>query len=236
MKFEFPLQSGALLGRYKRFMADVDIGQVEPLRIHCPNTGSMQNCRDLGSRVWFWDSGNLKRKYPHTWELVEVEGQYWACVNTARANGLVKEAIDREVIEPLQGYENVRPEVRYGDENSRIDWLLTRADESCYVEVKNVTLLRVGGEGAFPDAVSTRGTKHLRELSLMVRQGHRAVLIFCVAHTGIEHVVPADDIDPAYGKALREALAVGVEVYAYKAMIDPEQGEIALTQQIPVRV
>ncbi len=239
MKLDYPLEQGKLLGRYKRFMADVETQKGDVLRIHCPNTGSMKNCCDLHSRVWYWDSGNQKRKYPHTWELVEVEQQYLACVNTGRANGLVKEAIDDGVITELQGYDVIRPEVRYGDEKSRIDWLL--ADSSaekpeCYVEVKNVTLLRANGEGAFPDAVSTRGSKHLRELSLMAQQGKRAVLVFCVAHTGIERVVPADDIDPVYGASLREALAQGVEVYAYKMEVDLSANVIALTGAVPVIV
>lgn len=243
MKFEFPLQKGALLGRYKRFMADVETSAGQTLRIHCANTGSMKNCRDLNSHVWYWDSGNSKRKYPHTWELVEVEQQYIACVNTGRANGLVKEAIDNGVIKELQGYREIRPEVRYGDEKSRIDWLLSNpekeghqesAHQQCYVEVKNVTLLRENGEGAFPDAVSTRGSKHLRELILMKQQGHRAVLLFCVAHTGINSVTPADDIDPVYGESLREAMEQGVEVYAYRAKIDVTAGEISLTTAIPI--
>lgn len=240
MKFEFPLQEGRLLGRYKRFMADVETPDGGTLRVHCPNTGSMKNCRDLNSRVWFWDSSNPKRKYPHTWELVEVESQYLACVNTGRANGLVKEAIDTGVIKELQGYGEVRPEVRYGHENSRIDWLLSNPLEAdhkhCYVEVKNVTLLRDNGCGAFPDAVSTRGSKHLRELILMKQQGHRAVLLFCVAHTGINSVAPADDIDPTYGETLREAIEQGVEVHAYRAEIDVQVGEITLTTAIPVVV
>lgn len=243
MKFDFPLHQGRLLGRYKRFMADIETADGQLLRIHCPNTGSMKNCRDLNSNVWYWDSGNSKRKYPHTWELVEVEQQYVACVNTGRANGLVKEAIDTGVIKELQGYEEIRPEVRYGDENSRIDWLLSYPSKEgvqeldhqhCYVEVKNVTLLRENGEGAFPDAVSTRGSKHLRELILMKQQGHRAVLLFCVAHTGISSVAPADDIDPTYGETLREAMKQGVEVYAYRTKIDLVAGEITVTTRVPV--
>lgn len=236
MKLEYPLQTARLLKRYKRFMADVELPNGQQLTLHCANTGSMKNCRDEGCRVWFWDSQNPKRKYPHSWELVEVEQQFIACVNTGRANYLVKEAVEQGVIVPLAGYQELRTEVRYGDENSRIDLLLSNPDQQCYVEVKNVTLLRENGEGAFPDAVSTRGSKHLRELALMVRQGHRAVLLFCVAHTGINYVVPADDIDPNYGQALRDAVAAGVEVYAYKAKIQPDEGEISLSAAIPVRI
>ncbi|WP_207061381.1 DNA/RNA nuclease SfsA [Motiliproteus sp. SC1-56] len=232
MKFEFPLQEARLERRYKRFLADVVCPDGRRLTLHCPNTGSMRNCCDPGSRVWFWDSGNPKRKYPCTWELVEVEGRYLGCVNTGRANALVEEAITEGRVAELQGYPQIRREVRYGEENSRIDLLLEGEGPTCYVEVKNVTLLRAGGEGAFPDAVSARGSKHLRELMAMVAAGYRAVLFYCVAHTGIERVVPADDLDPGYGEVLRQAAAAGVEVIAYGADITPEA--ISLVRPLPV--
>ncbi len=232
MKFDPPLQEGRLIRRYKRFMADIETANGELITIHCPNTGSMKNCNDPDSRVWYWDSGNPKRKYPCSWELVEVEGRYLACVNTGRANGLVSEAISNGTIDELQGYQSLRREVRYGEERSRIDLLLEGEQGLCYVEVKNVTLLREQDVGAFPDAVSERGSKHLRELMKMVADGHRAVLLFCVAHTGIGQVVPADDIDPVYGRTLREAVATGVEVYAWGADIDADA--ISLKTSLPV--
>ncbi|OMH32051.1 DNA/RNA nuclease SfsA [Motiliproteus sp. MSK22-1] len=232
MKFEHPLQEGKLVRRYKRFMADVEHSEDKVITIHCPNTGSMKNCSDQGSRVWFWDSGNPKRKYPHSWELVEVEEQFLACVNTGRANALTKEAINNAIISELQGYESLRTEVKYGEEGSRIDLLLEGPQGRCYVEVKNVTLLREDGLGVFPDAVTERGRKHLRELMKVAAAGDRAVLLYCVAHTGIERVSPADDLDPAYGETLREAVTAGVEIYAYRAEIDSE----SISLRYPIEV
>jgi sugar fermentation stimulation protein A len=233
VKYEQPLNEGVLVRRYKRFLADIIDQDEREITIHCPNTGSMKNCQDEGSRIWYWDAQNPKRKYAHTWELVEVEKKYLACVNAGRANSLVREAIENGVITELQGYEGIRVEVPYGDERSRIDLLLERPGQPrCYVEVKNVTLLRGDEQGFFPDAVTQRGSKHLRELMAMVRRGERAVLVYCVAHTGIKSVRPADDLDSTYGETLREALAAGVEVLAYGAAITTE--EICLTQQLPV--
>ncbi len=232
MRLENMLE-GRLIKRYKRFLADIELAHGRQLTVHCPNTGSMKRCAEPGSRVWIQDSGNLKRKYPFGWELVEVDGCFWACINTGRANGLIREGIETGVIAPLQGYTSLRPEVKYGDENSRID-LLLQADgkADCYVEIKNVTLLEHAGLGCFPDAVTSRGAKHLRELMLMVEQGHRAVLMFCVAHTGIERVRPADHIDPEYGQLLRDAEAAGVEIYAYGARITPD--EVTISHPLPV--
>ncbi|WP_432471078.1 DNA/RNA nuclease SfsA [Amphritea sp. HPY] len=229
------MQSGRLIKRYKRFLADIELENGRELTVHCPNTGSMKNCADPGSQVWIQDSGNLKRKYLFGWELVEVEGRHWACINTGRANSLIREAIENGVIVELQGYRTIRQEVKYGDENSRIDLLLEDDDKPlCYVEIKNVTLLEANGIGAFPDAVTTRGAKHLRELMLMVAQGHRAVLLFCVPHTGIERVRPADHIDPEYGQLLREAASAGVEIYAYGAKITP--AEVTINSPLPVNL
>ena len=227
------MQQGRLIKRYKRFLADIELENGRQLTVHCPNTGSMKNCADPGSEVWIRDSGNLKRKYPFGWELVQVEGRFWACINTGRANALIREAIENEVIAELQGYDSIRQEVKYGDENSRIDLLLEgKGRAACYVEIKNVTLLETNGLGTFPDAVTTRGAKHLRELMLMVEQGYRAVLMFCVPHTGIERVQPADHIDPEYGQLLREAATAGVEIYAYGARITPE--EVTISHPLPV--
>ncbi|RTE64647.1 DNA/RNA nuclease SfsA [Amphritea opalescens] len=227
------MQSGRLIKRYKRFLADIELDSGEQLTVHCPNTGSMKNCADPGSEVWIQDSGNLKRKYLFGWELVRVESLFWACINTGRANALIREAIEGGIIDELQGYQQIRQEVKYGDENSRIDLLLESSERPlCYVEIKNVTLLEDDGIGSFPDAVTTRGAKHLRELMLMVSQGHRAVLMFCVPHTGIEQVRPADHIDPEYGRLLREAAAAGVEIYAYGASITPQQ--VTISHSLPV--
>lgn len=232
MKFSPPLLKGNLIKRYKRFLADVELPNGEQITIHCPNTGSMKNCNDPGADVWFSDSQNPKRKYQHTWEIVAVaEGTAKAGINTGLANKLAKEAIEQGVIKELQGYEAIRTEVKYGHENSRIDLLLEKPDQQCFVEIKNATL----GEGDicyFPDAVTDRGRKHLRELAAMVEEGHRAVLLFCVQHTGVKEMRPADHIDSAYGETLRQVVEAGVEVLAYQAVISEE--EIYLAKQLPV--
>jgi sugar fermentation stimulation protein A len=217
------LLPGRLIKRYKRFLADVELESGEIVTAHCPNTGSMRNCCDPGSRVWLLDSDNPKRKLRYTWELVEVEGQYLACINTNRANHLVKEAILDCRIPELAGYDELLTERPYGAESSRIDLLLKKEGSAdCYVEVKNVTLLTEGGAGIFPDAVTARGQKHLRELISVVEEGSRAVLLFNVAHTGIQHISPAWDIDFKYSSILQQAIELGVEVLAYRAAISPE--------------
>ena len=179
MKFEPNLHSARLLKRYKRFFSDVLTQKGEELTIHCPNTGSMKNCLVAESPCWFSLSTNPKRKLAGTLELVTTEYGNLAGINTHRANHLVKEAISENKIPQLTGYENLRTEVKYGKENSRIDFLLEDADRGlCYVEVKNVTLEVLDGLVMFPDAVTSRGAKHLRELMDVVNQGHRAVLFF----------------------------------------------------------
>ncbi|UZJ46233.1 DNA/RNA nuclease SfsA [Marinimicrobium sp. C6131] len=225
-----------LLRRYKRFLADVRLSDGTEMTIHCPNTGSMRHCVVPESPCWFSDSGNPKRKYRHTWEVATVPGGHLAGVNTGRANLLVEMALNAGRIAELTGYSMLRREVPYGQERSRIDFLLTEDGRPpCYVEVKSVTLMEQSGQGLFPDAVSERGRKHLRELMDIVRGGDRAVLLYCVQHTGIDWVEPADAIDPAYGQALREAAAAGVEIVAYRADIRPEEARIELTRPVPVR-
>lgn len=236
MKFDPPFRPAILQRRYKRFLADVALEDGSMLTIHCPNTGSMRNCSAPGSRIWFSTSDNRNRKYPHTFEMIEVEGKALAGINTGRANPLVREAIEAGVVTRLGGYRTLRQEVGYGAENSRIDFLLQDHPDApgrdCYIEVKNVTLGMGDGLGLFPDAVSTRGTKHLRELMHIAGQGGRAVLFFCVQHTGIARVEPAVAIDPAYSRTLREADAAGVELMAWQAEMGP--GEIRLARELPV--
>lgn len=231
------LQEAKLIRRYQRFLADVSLAENR-FTIHCPNTGSMKNCAEPGSRVWFSTATNPARKYPHTWEVVEVAGRWLAGVNTGRANKLVTEALQQGLITELADYKRLRTEVAYG-EGSRIDILLEDEDSAqarppCHVEVKNVTLLDTAGLGLFPDAVTLRGQKHLRELSAVVDNGGRAVLMFCVQHSGIQRVAPADRIDPEYGRLLREAKSRGVEILAYRAEFDLPKGKIVLEQPLPV--
>jgi sugar fermentation stimulation protein A len=210
-----PLEQATLLKRYKRFLADIRLDNGEEMTVHCPNTGSMKNCWAAETPCWFSRSNDPKRKLPGTLEITTTPDGFLTGVNTGRPNYLVREAIENGVIRELQGYPNIRPEVKYGTENSRIDLLLSDGERQCYVEVKNTTLGVGDGRVLFPDAVTTRGAKHLRELIAMVELGHRAVLVFCVQHSGAESAGPADDIDPEYGRTLREAMAAGVEVLAY---------------------
>jgi sugar fermentation stimulation protein A len=229
----FPAQ---LIQRYKRFLADIILPSGQTITVHCPNTGSMKNCIQPMSPCWYSASESAARKYPNTLEIVTTPSGDLAGINTSRSNNLVADAICAGVIIELQGYEIIRREVVYGNEKSRIDFLLERPNEKCFVEVKNVTLMEAKGQGLFPDAVSERGTKHLRELMQMVRDGHRAVLLYCVQHTGIDWVEPADVIDPLYGKTLREAIVAGVEVIAYGAEIKPELSLIVLNKKLVVKI
>ena len=225
-----------LVKRYKRFLADVRLDSGEIITVHCPNTGSMKNCVEEDAEVWLSNSDNPKRKYRYTWEFLNTARGHYIGVNTGKANQLVEFAIRNDVIVPLSGYESIRREVTYGDENSRIDLLLQ--DEKrpdCFVEVKSVTLLEdpaARGVGYFPDSVSQRGAKHLRELIKMAQSGARSVLLFCVQHTGIQEVRPADHIDTQYGRLLREALDSDVEVLAYKARKSAEG--FRLSRDLPV--
>lgn len=231
MIFSPPLQPATLIKRYKRFLADVTLPNGEVKTMHCANTGAMTGCADAGNQIWYSTSDNPKRKYPNSWELSVTPQGDWICINTAKANALVVEAIEQQKIPQLLGYDTLRTEVKYGKENSRIDILLEHKDAAaprprCYIEVKSVTLLQPelgSGRGFFPDAVTTRGQKHLRELIEMAEMGHRAVLFFAVLHTGIENVASAHHIDADYSQLLTQARAAGVEVICYKANISSEQ-------------
>ncbi|MDR0805157.1 MAG: DNA/RNA nuclease SfsA [Enterobacteriaceae bacterium] len=232
MKFPMPLQSAALIKRYKRFLADVTTPQGDVLTLHCANTGAMTGCAETGDTVWYSASSNPKRKYPHSWELTQTQAGDVICVNTIQANALVKEALESKVISELSAYDTLRSEVRYGEENSRIDFLLQQPNlPDCYIEVKSVTLLQ-NGCGYFPDAVTQRGQKHLRELQTMAELGHRAVLLFAVLHSGINHVAVAQHIDPTYALLFEQVQKYGVEVLCYKAEISPTE----MTLQNPISV
>ena len=227
MDFSEPLIPGTLLRRYKRFLADVELDDGTTITAHTPNTGSMLGCAEPGFRVWLRDTANPKRKYRYAWEMVEVDGGALVGIDTGLPNKLVAEAVEQGVIAELQGYETIRPEVRYGRENSRADLLLEGEAGRCFVEVKNVTAAVGDGVAVFPDAVSARGTKHLRELMDVVAQGDRAVMCFCVQREDVAEVRPADAIDPLYGATLREALAAGVEAIAYGAEVSPRGVRLA---------
>jgi sugar fermentation stimulation protein A len=211
--------------RYKRFLADIVLPDQSVLTIHCPNSGSMKSCLGENWRVAYSDSHNPKRKYPHTFEMIH-NGQGWIGINTHRANDIVAEGIAGGAIPELAGYDNLLREQKYG-KNSRIDILLQKNTEKCYVEIKNVTLLCEDGNYAFPDAVTERGRKHLYELIEMARAGHRAVMFFLVQRSDGEIFRPAVEIDPDYAMALKKAAVNGVEVLVYQATVSPEQIGIA---------
>jgi len=228
------LRPAKLLRRYKRFLADVELPDGSTMTVHTPNTGAMTGCAEPGSTVWLREVDNPKRKYRYSWEVTQNLQGVMVGVHTGITNTLVREAIEARVITELQGYAAIRQEVRYGAERSRIDLLLQgHADgRDCYVEIKNVTTCDQQDCGFFPDAVSSRASKHLRELMAMVEQGQRAVIFFCVQRGDVGRVRPADEIDPTYGATLRQALAAGVEALAYRARVSP--GEIVLESRLPV--
>lgn len=234
MEFSPPLQRGILIKRYKRFLADIELEDGTQRTIHCANTGAMTGCAEPGSQVWFSTSDNPKRKYPNSWELTHTKRGHTICVNTLRANALAVEAIQNKAIPELSEYTELKTEQRYGRENSRIDILLRHPQQpDCFVEVKSVTLLsdRVNNLGHFPDAVTTRGQKHLRELTEIARSGQRAVLWFIVLHSGIEKVSVAQHIDEDYAILLKKAQEYGVETICYKAVLS--ENSIKIFDKVP---
>lgn len=227
-----PLIPGTLIRRYKRFLADIELQDGSRVTAHCPNSGSMLGCNLPGLPVMLSLSPNPNRKLAYTWELVQADG-FWVGLNTMLPNRLAEEAILDGTIVELQGYQNLRREVPYGSERSRIDILLEGDQGRCFVEVKNVTLVE-RGLALFPDAVTERGQKHLRELMEVVRNGGRGVILFTVQRGDGAAVAPADGIDPVYGRLLREAVKKGVEALAYRALVRPE--DIRLTERLAVRL
>ncbi|AUV55062.1 MULTISPECIES: DNA/RNA nuclease SfsA [Raoultella] len=222
MQFTPPLQSAILIKRYKRFLADVVTPDGRELTLHCPNTGAMTGCATPGDTVWYSTSDNPKRKYAHTWELTQTQRGAIICVNTLRANILAKEAILAGSIVELSGYNTLKSEVKYGEEKSRIDIMLQAEErQNCYIEVKSVTLAE-NESGYFPDAVTERGQKHLRELMSVAAAGDRAVILFAVLHSAIDRFSPAHHIDARYAQLLIEAQTKGVEILVYKAELSTE--------------
>lgn len=220
-----PLHSGTLIRRYQRFLADVQLDNGERVTAHCPNTGSMLGLTVPGSRVWLSAADKPGRKLAWTWELAEADSGVPVGVHTGRANGLVREALLAGLLPPLAGFTAIRAEARLGA-RSRTDLQLVYRDRIAWVEVKNVTAAVREGSGFFPDAVSTRAVRHLEELSQRVRAGDRAVLVFCVQRPDVREVRPADPIDPAFGRALRQAAAEGVELHALGARVGREAIEL----------
>ncbi len=250
MKYSEPLIKARLIKRYKRFLADIELDSAveiagvwsQFITIHTANTGSMTGCAVPDSTIWISNSHNPKRKYLYSWELSTVqdassEKGSLIGINTMLANKLVKEAIEKGVIAELDNVQSIETEVPYGSEKSRIDLLVTQKNgQKCYIEVKNVTASFEPGVAAFPDAVTARGTKHLRELELMVQQGHRGIILYCVQREDIQQVRAASEIDPLYAETLKQARQNGVEALAYGVQFSGDQApeEISLVRPLSV--
>jgi sugar fermentation stimulation protein A len=233
VRFPDPLIRGRLLRRYKRFLSDIELDNGEIVVAHCANPGSMTGLKDTGAPVWLSPSRNPKRKLKYSWELIQVDG-HMVGINTAWPNRIVEEAVTAQMVPELAGYPSLRREVPYG-RNSRIDLLLEAADRPpCYLEVKNVHLRRTAGLAEFPDSVTKRGAKHLRELSEMADRGARAVMFFLVQRGDCTSFQVAADIDPDYDRALHAALDHGVEVLCYSCRVGEEA--IELDRPLPVTI
>jgi len=230
------LNPATLIKRYKRFLADITLANGEETTIHCANTGAMTGCAEVDDTVWYSTSNNPKRKYPFSWEFTETKNEHFICVNTQRANQLTEEALNNQVITQITDFKQLKREVKYGEENSKVDFfMLDKNGVNTFLEVKSVTLLE-GDQGYFPDTVTTRGQKHLKELIEQVEQGHRAILLFTVLHSGINSVKAALHLDKKYAELLEIAHNKGVEIIAYKASYTMENKvvDIELKQEVPV--
>ncbi|XOV80246.1 MAG: DNA/RNA nuclease SfsA [Aestuariibacter sp.] len=235
MQFASTLIKGTLVRRYKRFLADVVLPDGTEVVAHCPNTGAMTGCAEPGFDVWLRHANDPKRKLQYTWELAANEQGQMIGINTANANKLVAEALQNKVITELAHYSTFRREVAFGNEKSKVDFVLSGTGiPSLYLEVKSVTLLE-NQHGYFPDTQTSRGQKHLRELTAVQNDSDsEAALLFCVQHTGIKSVTAARHLDPEYARLLLEAVSAGVKVYAYSCEISPD--EILLTQRLPYQL
>lgn len=225
------LEEAIFIKRYKRFLVDVERQDGSVFTVHCPNTGSMRGCLTPGNRVMISKAENLKRKYSHTLEMIHVDG-FWVGINTMYTNRLVREAFERNIVSEVGMVDSIQAEVQVPSGKSRLDFLLMQGGKKIYVEVKNCTLVE-DGLAQFPDAVTTRGKKHLDELLELVQAGHRGIIFFCVQRGDGEAFTPAHHIDPVYAETLAKVVAQGVEVMAYRARVSPT--EILITEPMGVR-
>ncbi len=237
MEFPSTLTQAILLKRYKRFLAEIVVNNQEHRIIYCPNMGAMSGCDILGSRIWFSQCNNPRRKFPETWELVEVDGGHLVCVNTHNTNQLVKEGIKNGVIKELAHFSHIDDDPELIDECS-FDFLLKHQaheddeQEMALVMTQSVTLGDEIHRGFFPDAMTQKGVQQLRSLIYAKQRGYRAVLVFGVLHTGIQRLFPADHIDADYGSLIRQAVIAGVEVIGYR--VDISFNAISLAEPIEV--
>ena len=233
MIFDPPCREARLIKRYKRFLADLEFDDGTIATAHCPNTGSMKTCMEAGGKIFVSESKNPDRKLKWTWEFSEFEDGLVG-VNTSLPNKIVWEALKAKTIPTFEHYDSLKTEVKYGSQGSRIDILL-ESPGKCFIEVKNATLFDNQRNCIlFPDAVTTRGQKHLRELSEQVQLGHRAVLLFLVNRRDGDFLSVADQIDPEYGRLLRESSLAGVEIMAFRVESSP--AGISVSHAIPIHL
>ena len=230
MKFSKPLIHGIFLKRYKRFLTDVKLDNGDVVVAHCTNSGSMKSCLEEGAEVFLTPVDDPKRKTKFTWEMIKINGK-WVGINTGWPNVLAFEAIKNNEIEKLSGYTTVKREVKFTD--SRFDVYCENDNEQCFVEVKNVTM-KVGDYALFPDAVTTRGQKHLNTLIEVKKRGMRAVMLYIIQRSDISVFGVAKEIDPEYAKLLKQAVDLGVEVIAMQAAVSPNA--IDLVKEIPIEL
>lgn len=230
MVFATELVHGYLIKRYKRFLADVKLDNGEEVVAHCTNSGSMKSCIENGAEVFLSPASDPARKTRFTWEMIKINGD-WVGINTANPNKLAFEAVRNGIIPGLEGYTNVKREVTFGD--SRFDIFAENDKEKCFVEVKNVTL-KVGNFARFPDAVTTRGQKHLNTLLEVKAAGMRAVMLYVIQRSDVDVFGPAADIDPEYARMLRKSVESGVEIIAMQAKVTPDN--IEFVRKLPVEI
>lgn len=223
MIFKEKLVHGRLIKRYKRFLADIRLDDGSEIVAHCTNSGSMKSCIEKGAEVYLTPVNDPKRKTKFTWEMIKINGD-WIGINTGNPNKIAFDAISENTIPGLPGYTKVKREVKFGD--SRFDVYAENENERCFIEVKNVTL-KEGKYARFPDAVTTRGQKHLRTLMEVKAEGIRAVMLYIVQRSDVEIFAPATEIDPDYAEALKKAVEAGVEVIVMMAKVTPEKIELA---------
>ena len=227
MKFDKNLVHGRLIKRYKRFLADVTLDNGEIVTAHCTNSGSMKSCLEENAEVYLSPVNDPKRKTKFTWEMIKINKD-WVGINTGNPNKLAFDAVKNGEIEKLKGYTDVKREVKFDD--SRFDVMARNDSETCFIEVKNVTL-KEGNYALFPDAVTSRGKKHLETLAKVKEKGMRAVMLYIIQRTDVEIFAPAKDIDPEYAESLKKVYQKGVEIIPIQAKVTPQK--IELIKELP---
>jgi sugar fermentation stimulation protein A len=230
MEFDKPLTHGRLIKRYKRFLADVKLDSGEIITAHCTNSGTMKTCLEENAEVYLTPIDDPKRKTKFTWEMIKINGD-WIGINTGNPNKLAFEAVQNGKIDKLKGYTEVKREVKFDD--SRFDVMAQNEHETCFIEVKNVTL-KEENYALFPDAVTTRGKKHLNTLIKVKEQGMRAVMLYVIQRIDVDTFAPAKEIDPEYAKTLKKAYEKGVEIIPILAKVSPEK--IELVKELPFKL